>query len=163
MIPFGDIFFSFFFFVLLLFAGGLLWVMSSTSQPKYKKAKLLTAAEHEFYLTLIHAAYPEYQVFSQVRLANVVNLDNDVFVWAHFNQLGAKCVDFVLYDAYRAEIALVVELDDRSHLRADRRRRDQFVDAVLKKAGVPILHQKCHTSYDIDEMKKKIRELSIIK
>jgi hypothetical protein len=35
---------------------------------------------------------------------------------------------------------LVVELDDRSHDRADRQARDAFVDQVLYAASYPILH-----------------------
>jgi hypothetical protein len=32
----------------------------------------------------------------------------------------------------------IVELDDKSHRREDRKRRDGFVDEALKSAGIPI-------------------------
>jgi hypothetical protein len=50
----------------------------------------------------------------------------------------------------------VVELDDKSHLRKDRRRRDEFVNAVLKEASIPILHQKWQNTYSVSEVKQKI-------
>lgn len=141
----------------LLFGIVLLAGISYISRAKYSKSKILTPSELEFYHVLTHAAYPHYQVFPQVRLANIVHLKNTLFLWEQFRPIGAKCVDFVLVDAQTGETELVVELDDSSHLRKDRRKRDKFVDSVLKEANIPILHQKWQNTYKIDELKQKIK------
>lgn len=51
---------------------------------------------------------------------------------------------------------LVIELDDRSHYRADRRDRDAFVDDVLASAGIPILHVRLQRSYDTQALAQQI-------
>jgi very-short-patch-repair endonuclease len=81
---------------------------------------------------LRQAAPADHQIFAQVRLTNLVQ----VKPWArrdksHWWRIQAKCVDFVLAEAATFAPRLVVELDDSSHTRADRRERDTFVDAVF--------------------------------
>lgn len=46
-------------------------------------------------------------------------------------------MDFAITDG-QGRVALVIELDDRSHNWPDRRRRDEMVDAVLGHCTIPI-------------------------
>jgi Protein of unknown function (DUF2726) len=48
-------------------------------------------------------------------------------------------LDFVLADAEGLQPLLVIELDDRSHRRADVRRRDEFKNAAIAAASVPLV------------------------
>ncbi|MCX0020712.1 DUF2726 domain-containing protein, partial [Escherichia coli] len=43
------------------------------------------------------------------------------------------------YDFFRILRAPPVELDDASHLRPERRRRDILLEEVLRQAGIPLL------------------------
>jgi len=89
-----------------------------------------------------------YVVFVKVRLAD---LCRDLDGWtniAAFNQVSSKHVDFVLCDAQTLRPVLAVELDDRSHLRANRRNRDAFVDRVFRTMGLGIYRQWVRHSYD---------------
>jgi hypothetical protein len=115
----------------------------------YKLAQsLLTPSEAAFYVALLLAAGQRYVVFAKVRLADLChNLDR----WADtraFNQLSSKHVDFVLCDAATFRPVLAVELDDRSHLRANRRHRDAFVDGVFHTMGLGVYRQWVRRSYD---------------
>ena len=47
---------------------------------------------------------------------------------------------------------LVIELDDSSHLRSDRKLRDKFVDSVFGKVGLKIVHIKNAYKYDLSEI-----------
>jgi hypothetical protein len=141
---------------LLIFGSALLFTISYFSKPKYGKNRLMTDAEMVFYLSLLQATEPHQEILAQVRLASVVTLQNKFFLWEHFNPLGAKCVDFVLLNRRTGETLLVIELDDSSHQRWDRKRRDAFVDKVLAQAGVPILHQKWLPDYDVPMLREKI-------
>jgi hypothetical protein len=66
------------------------------------------------------------------------------------------CLDFVLVDAATCAPRGVVELDDSSHNRADRRDRDAFVDDVLAATGIPILHVRWQRSYDTRALAEQI-------
>ena len=109
---------------------------------------LLTSAEAAFYAALCMAAGRKYVVFPKVRLAD---LCQDLDRWADiraFNQVSSKHVDFVLCDAKTFRPVLVVELDDRSHLRTQRRDRDALVDSVFHTMGLGVYRQWVRRSYD---------------
>jgi hypothetical protein len=109
---------------------------------------LLTASEAAFYGALLLAAGRRYVVFAKVRLAD---LCQDLDRWADiraFNKVSSKHVDFVLCDATTFQPMLAVELDDRSHLRADRRSRDAFVDGIFRTMGLGVYRQWVRHSYD---------------
>jgi hypothetical protein len=109
---------------------------------------LLTATEGSFYVALLLAAGRRYVVFAKVRLAD---LCQDLDGWADtaaFNQVSSKHVDFVLCDAVTFRPVLAVELDDRSHLRANRRDRDALVDRVFRTMGLGVYRHWVRRSYD---------------
>jgi hypothetical protein len=53
----------------------------------------------------------------------------------------------VLYDSHTTAIVAAIELDDRTHDHADRRKRDRFLDAVLNSTGVPLLRIRASARY----------------
>src|SRR4051794_16982760 len=119
------------------------------SLPYGRVAHVLTPAEGDFFAALQAATPAGYQIFAQVRLANVVQVQP----WArrdksHWWRIQAKCVDFVLVDRATFAPRLIVELDDSTHTRPDRQVRDAFVDDVLAAAGLPILHIRWQRRYD---------------
>lgn len=132
--------------------------------PYTKQRYLLTQAEREFFAVL-KAAVPEgWHVFPQVRLANLVMVHKGVRNWKpHFSRVAQKCVDFVICDEAAIEPRLVVELDDSSHDRPDRQKRDAFVDAALSSAGLPILHVRYQRRYDTEHLARQIREAAGLK
>jgi very-short-patch-repair endonuclease len=75
---------------------------------------------------------------------------------SHWWRIQAKCLDFVLVDSASFAPRLVVELDDRSHDRADRREPDTFVDNVLASAGIPIVHIRWERRYDPHALAQQI-------
>ena len=116
--------------------------------PYRLKQSLLTASEAAFYSALLLAAGRRYVVFAKVRLAD---LCQDLDRWADiraFNKVSSKHVDFVLCDATTFRPVIAVELDDRSHLRADRRSRDAFVDGIFRTMGLGVYRQWVRHSYD---------------
>jgi very-short-patch-repair endonuclease len=125
--------------------------------PYVRIPHLLTAAEADFFAALLDATPANLIVFAQVRLASLVEVQQ----WArrdktNWYKIQAKCVDFVLCEARTYAPRLVVELDDRSHDRPDRRERDAFVDSVLTSAGLPILHVRWQRRYDPGALSQQI-------
>jgi len=119
---------------------------------------LLTGSEAAFYAALLLAAGIRYVVFAKVRFAD---LCQDLDRWtdvAAFNQVSSKHVDFVLCDATTFRPVLAIELDDRSHLRADRRGRDALKDRIFRTMGLRVYRQWVHRSYDPSAIARGIAE-----
>ncbi len=119
---------------------------------------LLTPAEAAFLPVLraaVRADHPDGpRVLAKVRLADIASPPKDSPTWlADFNRVASKHVDFVICAGDRMLPMRVVELDDSSHERADRRGRDELVDLVLKRAGIPITHVRWQRSYRVEEVR----------
>jgi len=134
--------------VLALLKGGGKEEESGKETPYVKRAALLTAAEVAFYKVLVAAVGARYVVMAQVSLAGVLEVDRAKVTGerkgfqAAFNRISRKTVDFVLCEPGTMRIVAAVELDDRSHERAERKERDGFVEAAMKAAGLPLVRVK---------------------
>jgi len=51
---------------------------------------------------------------------------------------------------------LCIELDDASHGRPDRQVRDEFLDAALLAAGLPLLRVRAKKAYNLAELRAQI-------
>lgn len=110
----------------------------------YRKNNLLTTNERLFYQRLkpITDKY-NLHIISKVRVADLVlpfdHLDKRDWQF-YFNKIKSKHVDFVLCDPFNLQPKLIVELNDASHQRTDRKERDLFLNNVFVKAGIPIIY-----------------------
>ncbi|MDH6856400.1 DUF2726 domain-containing protein, partial [Escherichia coli] len=59
--------------------------------------------------------------------------------WQLFRMVSQWHVDVVIVERLSFSIVAAVELDDARHLRPERRRRDIFLEEVLRQAGIPLL------------------------
>lgn len=103
----------------------------------YRAKKPLSNPELELYGRLCRAL-PGYIVLAQVGLSRILNVNKDANFGEWHNRISQMSVDFVLCAPDGAIIA-VIELDDRSHLRADRQAADAKKDKALAAAGIPIV------------------------
>lgn len=144
-------------------AVGVLYFLSRFERPRTlpyeKRTRLLTEAELAFYRVLHSATAGDWPLFAMVRLADLIQVkpqSSGGQGWQ--NKIQAKHLDFVLCDPDTLEAKLAIELDDASHEKPDRQARDQFVDAALGAAGLPILRVQCAAQYDRGAIRKSIRE-----
>jgi Protein of unknown function (DUF2726) len=131
--------------------------MKTPEDRKFTSRQTLhTPAEQAFQAALQQVLDSErYQLNGKTRLADLIQVDGAQWgpKWqGKFNKISRKHVDFVILEKNSSRILGVVELDDRSHLRDDRKERDQFVDEALEGAGIPILHYPCQRNYDFREL-----------
>src|SRR5205085_2182044 len=108
--------------------------------PYVSREVLLSQGELAFFRVLRRSVPPDLLIAPKVRLADLIKCPASARKDGFPGRISQKHVDFVLFDAATAAITLVIELDDRSHQRPDRRDRDAFVDRALAAAGIPILH-----------------------
>lgn len=122
------------------------------------KESQVTEAERDFLEILKHVIGDRYRIEPQVQLSSIVRpIDSNSHYtnYTDFNKIKAKSIDFVLFDNINKPY-LVIELDDRSHFRLDRIKRDQFVNDLMNEVGLRIIHIKTSYSYDIEKLRKQI-------
>ena len=118
---------------------------------------LLTPTERTFFAALTRAAASDCLIFAKVCLRDVVylprNADN-YMSW--FGKISQQHLDFVLCDRIAVRPFLVIELDDRSHQRADRIERDASKDAVLHQVGLVVVRVPVAQGYDVAQLRATI-------
>lgn len=107
----------------------------------YKPKFLLTENEKSAYRKIKPITYElGLALFTKVRLFDLVEpIQGASNYKGAMWKIQAKHVDFVICNRY-LDPKLIIELDDSSHQRPDRRARDDFVDTVVRNCGYPILH-----------------------
>ena len=127
-------------------------------KPPYETRQFLSPAEVLFFRALQEAIDGDYLLFAKVRvgdLLSVVEGTKDSRNW--FARIAQKHVDFMLADRETVTPLLVVELDDASHQRADRRERDEFLDGAFSAASLPILRVPCAAEYSTEHLAQQLR------
>jgi Protein of unknown function (DUF2726) len=128
--------------------------------PGYTKSvALLSKAERSFYGVLMKAVDNQYLVFCKVRVADVVTPRKGLSRkrwWGAFNRISAKHFDFVLCDPNDLSVKLVVELNDRSHQRSRRQKRDEFLRHVCESAGLRLVEVDAKAGYAIEKLRQLI-------
>lgn len=105
---------------------------------------LMTPTEREFYRVLERKYGEEYYIFAQVRVADVIKPNVKRYFsktreyQALFRQISQWHFDFLLCHKDDFRIYCAIELDDSSHERPDRQRRDRILNAVCEDSGVDL-------------------------
>lgn len=122
-------------------------------QNAYEAVNILTRNESENYKKLkIAADRKGYIICPKVRLADIVKPRNDPQYMSRFGKIKSKHVDFVIYDGDMRHLKAVIELDDSSHNRPDRKERDEFVDFILNDCGIRTIHTRYITPDILDNV-----------
>jgi len=119
--------------------------------PYMKVDSLFTPAEKRFYQVLKEVVPPQYVLFAKVRLLDLFDFPkimNGSDYHHYKNKVQSKHIDFLICDREKVAPLLVLELNDSSHLRPDREKRDQMVSAALNNAKLPLLYITAASAYD---------------
>lgn len=140
--------------------GVLAMMVSQRAEFPYRAAgPLLTKAEKFFFFALEQACGSQYRVFIKVRIADLITVKRDgrsKGTIVALNRIAAKHVDYVLADPQSLNPVAAVELDDPSHNRRDRMRRDAFVEKAFAVAGIPLIRIKTRGRYDAQELRVEL-------
>jgi uncharacterized protein DUF2726 len=124
--------------------------------PYAKKNYVFSAAERSFY-EILRRLVTDYVVFAKMRLCDLVYVTKDSGSWqTNFNRINRKHLDFVICNKDLAPV-VAIELDDASHDAEDREERDDFVDAVLRAASLPLVRIRAKRSYVLDELRELLK------
>lgn len=122
--------------------------------PYRLRDNFLSRAELSFYGVLKEAVNGRATISSKVGLNDVfyVKTEDQSRFRVYTNKIDRKHVDFLICDSTTMHPLMGIELDDKSHQRADRQTRDEFVDQVFKASGLSILHIPAKRSYVVAEV-----------
>lgn len=112
---------------------------STAYQTKY----LLTKNEWAQYKKLkVIADEKGYVICPKVRLLDIIEPQKGHEKYKTLMyKIQAKHVDFVICDK-DMHIKVIIELDDSSHDKKDRKERDEFVDLILQSVGYKVIHSR---------------------
>lgn len=150
------------FFIIVMVAALYLKIKGKRQEdnifPYEKKERLTTKAESEFFNILQQVVSDSYYIVPQVKLSSIISVSvNGKEYQKYLNKIDRKTVDFVLFNKQFSPI-MVIELDDHSHDRESRKRRDNFVNELMEKTNLKIIHIKTSYSYNAEEIRNLIFE-----
>lgn len=109
----------------------------------YIRKNLMTKNEWLFYKQLKPIADKmNYAILCKTRLADLVDIENGLSKseWqTAFNKINKKHIDFILCKPENLYPILLIELDDNSHEKAERKERDKFIEKIFEKTGYKLL------------------------
>ena len=117
----------------------------------YQARYLLTKNEwHEFKALQKIADLKGYIICPKVRLLDIIEpIKGQKKYMTLFYKVQSKHVDFVICDR-DVHIKAIIELDDSSHDKEDRKERDQFVNEILQSVGYKVIHTRAITPDILD-------------
>lgn len=125
----------------------------------FKQKCLFTPTEMKFLKVLQEAVGDDYAIMGKVRMADIFRIkanERTKEYFSHFGKIKAKHFDFVLCAKDTMEPLVALELDDSSHERLDRFRRDIFVNSICSNADFPLLRHQVSTTYNTETIRQKI-------
>jgi len=132
------------------------------SKAKYsyrEKKYLLTQAENEFFHILQEAIEGKYLIFPQIHISSLVDEkvkgQNWRGAWAHIDRWS---VDFVLCSKGDYRPIFAIELDDSSHEREDKIKRDVEVERIFKEINLPLIRFKNLGSSNVETVREAITQ-----
>jgi len=126
-----------------------------------KQEVLFSPAERSFLGVLNQAIGNEAQIFGKVRVADVIKPKKGMSKsdWQKaFNKISGKHFDFILCDQNSLSIICAIELDDSTHKRIERTKRDIFLVSACKSASLPLIQIPAKHSYKISEVKELLSQ-----
>lgn len=126
-------------------------------QPYKKKMYLFSITELNFYDTLKKTISNDYYIYPKVRVCDIVEATGKN-AYFDFNKIKSKHVDFLICTKDPISTKMVIELDDKSHEIAKRKKRDNFMNEVFGNAGIPIAHIRVQRSYNGEILKEEIKD-----
>ena len=127
-----------------------------SQSPPYRRQKYLcSAGELRFKKKLDEAIGDQFEVHMQVSVAAVLRVP--AAEWKRWGVLVAPLrFDFVLVKRGTSFAAAAIELDDRTHLLPDRRKRDKFLNEACRLAAFPLIRVKAAQRYDVKDLRETI-------
>ncbi len=101
----------------------------------YSAKPLLTPSESRLFTSLTHMSQGRCLIACKPRLADFIQHHD----WAGFNKISQKHIDFLICHIQDGLPMLAIELDDPTHEKPDRKRRDMMVNNLFAQIHIPLV------------------------
>lgn len=133
-----------------------------TSAIYRNRETLLSRGEAAFFDPLTRAVAGQFLIMCKVRLADIITCSQSAWRQGMGSAISQKHLDFVLCDLRSTRFVLAIELDDRSHDRPDRRKRDGFVNQVLEEARVRLVRFRAQAHYSVESIRQTLSNALVV-
>lgn len=112
-------------------------------KDSYRKIDIMTRNEFSQYKKMLPVIQKlGMTLFTKVRLADLIEPTSDGKQYmSDFGRIKSKHCDFVICNSLMNVVA-VIEIDDSSHEKENRKTRDKFLDFVLQDCGIKVLRYR---------------------
>ncbi|MEY2863148.1 MAG: hypothetical protein RLY58_855 [Pseudomonadota bacterium] len=117
----------------------------------------MTDSEVRFFVRL-QEAMPDCLIFAQVQLSRLVQCTDDAEEKFWFNRISRMSADYVLVHPNAQQVLAVIELDDWTHDRPDRKRADAKKDKAIRSAGLAMIRFDGRKMPNVSELQQQIRQ-----
>ena len=129
------------------------FIFKRRAAPRYSaKDSLLTSTERKYYDLFVSFFGEDYLVLPQINLATVIDKEGGGYRSELFRN-----VDFGIFD-FNFRPLVLIEINDGTHLRPDRARRDEKVNLICKKAHIPLVTFWTKDGIDRQEIYKALKK-----
>lgn len=133
-----------------------------TEDLPYKRKKLLSEAECNFYQVLKNILPENRQITCKPRLEDLLYVEKSSSRNSYRGKIQNRHIDFVIFNPVNGYTDFAIELDDKSHETEKQKQIDKFKDDVFRKIGMPLIRIPARRTYDpkelIEEINKKIKK-----
>ncbi|MDD4391064.1 MAG: DUF2726 domain-containing protein [Eubacteriales bacterium] len=116
-------------------------VVTIDYKKAYQAKYLLTKNEYHEYIKLKEiASNKDLLIFPKVRVLDIIEpIHGQKQYKTLLNKVQSKHVDFLMCDK-KLSIKCIIEIDDKSHERTDRKERDEFLNEIFESVGYKVIH-----------------------
>lgn len=122
-----------------------------------RKDYMMTRSESEFFNILTTHFGDKHYIFPQVNISSILDHTVKGQDWraarAHINRMS---VDYVICTKSSVKPLLAIELDDPTHNREDRQKRDADVNRIFEEASLPLVRFSNINQLSNDEITQRI-------
>ena len=130
------------------------------NDSKYKSEQIIAQLLRDI---LKESTYQTMLYHKQVLLEQLVSKNNNSFTELELEYMHHKAsCDFVLYFKTGKYPIAVIEVDGDDHSKPEQRKRDQLKNAILDKAGVPLLRLKTIESQIEEKIKQFLSQSMVV-
>lgn len=122
----------------------------------YTNKKIMTETEKNFYIELKKITDNlNMSIFPQIDLERLIKVkDNN---YSYRNRIKSRSIDFTIVNNNYYNVVCCIELDDKTHNKESRIKRDEFINELFKNVNINLIRVKVG-NYDFDMIKNKIKE-----
>ena len=125
----------------------------------YTNKKVMTPGEEYFFKELKKMTNKlDLYIFPQVNMERYINVKKTKEIYSYRNRIKSRCIDYLIIKNDNT-ILCGIELDDKSHEKNERIKRDEFINTLFDKINIQLFRIPQREKYNMEILENKLKEL----